>query len=192
MSLISFTPIQDGVTGVNAAATNNPLNTIYNDYNGNITDANIASSAAIAPSKLAGGNTNMLSTWQSWIPIWTGITIGTSTVVGNYVQIGKFVAFTLQVNIQSGFTLPSSGESTFSLPVTAASRYSGVVFIGAGELNHTDGSHPYTILSSSTTTAKLQTLGLSGSIVIYFSVNTSNAAVAVNDTFEIQGYYEAA
>lgn len=52
MSLISFTPLQDGVTGVNAAATNNPLNTIYNDYNGNITDANIATNAAIAGTKL--------------------------------------------------------------------------------------------------------------------------------------------
>lgn len=53
MGLISFSPLQDGVTGVNAAATNNPLNTIYNDYNGNITDANIASNAAIAGSKIA-------------------------------------------------------------------------------------------------------------------------------------------
>lgn len=53
MSLISFTPLADGVTGVNAAATNTPLNTIFNDYNGNITDANIASNAAIAYSKLA-------------------------------------------------------------------------------------------------------------------------------------------
>lgn len=52
MSLISFSPLQDGVTGVNAAATNTPLSTIYNDYNGNITDANIASGAAIAGSKL--------------------------------------------------------------------------------------------------------------------------------------------
>lgn len=53
MSLISFTPLQDGVTGVNAAATNNPLNTIFNDYNGNITNANIASNAAIAGSKIS-------------------------------------------------------------------------------------------------------------------------------------------
>lgn len=53
VSLVSFTPIQDGVTGVNAAATNTPLSTIYNDYNGNITDANISSSAAIAGSKIS-------------------------------------------------------------------------------------------------------------------------------------------
>jgi len=52
MSLISFTPLSDGVTAVNAAATNTPLSTIYNDYNGNITDANIASNAAIAGSKV--------------------------------------------------------------------------------------------------------------------------------------------
>jgi hypothetical protein len=53
MSLISFTALQDGVTGVNAAATNNPLNTIFNDYNGNITDANIATNAGIAGSKIS-------------------------------------------------------------------------------------------------------------------------------------------
>lgn len=41
------------MTGVNAAATNTPLSTIYNDYNGNITDANIATNAAIAYSKLS-------------------------------------------------------------------------------------------------------------------------------------------
>lgn len=53
MSLISFSPLQDGVTSVNAAATNTPLSTIYNDYNGNITDANIAANAAIAGSKIS-------------------------------------------------------------------------------------------------------------------------------------------
>ena len=52
MSLISFTPLADGVTAVNASATNTPLSTIYNDYNGNITDANIAVSASIAGSKI--------------------------------------------------------------------------------------------------------------------------------------------
>jgi hypothetical protein len=55
MSLVSFTPLQDGITGVNAAATNTPLSTIFNDYNGNITDANISASAAIAISKIAAG-----------------------------------------------------------------------------------------------------------------------------------------
>lgn len=52
MSLISPTQAQDGVTGVNAASINTPINTIANDYNGNITNANIASNAAIAGTKL--------------------------------------------------------------------------------------------------------------------------------------------
>lgn len=53
MSLISFTPLADGVTAVDAAATNTPLSTIYNDYNGNITNDNISTSAAISSSKIA-------------------------------------------------------------------------------------------------------------------------------------------
>jgi hypothetical protein len=56
MSLISFTPLADGVTAVAAAATNTPLSTIYNDYNGNITDANIAANAAISGAKVAFGS----------------------------------------------------------------------------------------------------------------------------------------
>lgn len=52
MSLISVSQAQDGVTGVNAASINTPINTIVNDYNGNITDANIAANAAINQSKI--------------------------------------------------------------------------------------------------------------------------------------------
>ena len=52
MSLISFTPVTDGSTA-SASGVNTPLSTIYNDYNGGITDANIASGAAIAASKIS-------------------------------------------------------------------------------------------------------------------------------------------
>lgn len=52
MSLVSFTPVVDNTTAT-AAGVNTPLSTIYNDYNGNITDANIASNAAIAGSKVS-------------------------------------------------------------------------------------------------------------------------------------------
>lgn len=51
MSLISITPVTDGATAT-AASVNNPLNTIVNDYNGGILDANIAANAAIALTKL--------------------------------------------------------------------------------------------------------------------------------------------
>lgn len=52
MALITPQQAQDGVTAVNAAAINTPINTIANDYNGNITDANIAANAAITGSKI--------------------------------------------------------------------------------------------------------------------------------------------
>lgn len=52
MGLINFTPITDGTTA-DAADVNSPLTTIYNEFNGNISNANIASNAAIAGSKLA-------------------------------------------------------------------------------------------------------------------------------------------
>lgn len=39
---------------IRSAEVNSNFNTIYNDYNGNITDANISASAAIAQSKISG------------------------------------------------------------------------------------------------------------------------------------------
>ena len=51
MALISFTSIQNG-TSPEASQVNNPLTTIYNEFNGNITAANLASNAVTTP-KLA-------------------------------------------------------------------------------------------------------------------------------------------
>jgi hypothetical protein len=47
MGLIAFTPISDGTTAV-AAQVNTPLQTIYNEFNGNIAAANLASNAVIS------------------------------------------------------------------------------------------------------------------------------------------------
>lgn len=58
MSLISFSPLQDGVTGVNASATNTPLSTIFNDYNGNITSANLAANSVTTPQITAANVTD--------------------------------------------------------------------------------------------------------------------------------------
>lgn len=52
MSLINYTPPADGETA-DAADVVTPLNTIYNEFNGNIDNSNIKSGAAIATSKLA-------------------------------------------------------------------------------------------------------------------------------------------
>lgn len=52
MSLINYTPPADGETA-DAADVVTPLNTIYNEFNGNIDNSNIKSAAAISTSKLA-------------------------------------------------------------------------------------------------------------------------------------------
>lgn len=52
MGLISFSTITDGTTAT-ASQVNTPLTTIYDEFNGNITNANIATGAGIATAKLA-------------------------------------------------------------------------------------------------------------------------------------------
>lgn len=52
MGLISPTQITDGTTA-NASDVNDPINTIANEFNGNIDNANIKTGAAIATAKLA-------------------------------------------------------------------------------------------------------------------------------------------
>lgn len=88
MSLISPSQAQDGVTGVNAASINNPINTIANDYNGNITDANISSSAAIAGSKLAGNGV-------------TADKLATNAITIGYTQITTPVTTTSTTQVQA-------------------------------------------------------------------------------------------
>lgn len=121
MTLISFSPLQDGVTGVNAAATNTPLNTIFNDYNGNITDANVASAAAIAFSKISGGSTTALVTWTNYTPTFTGFSISPTATGTRYVQIGKIIIVSY-----SCLDGTSNGTNfTVSLPITASTNSLG-------------------------------------------------------------------
>lgn len=54
MATISLPNTFSPNTTILSASVNSNFTTIYNDYNGNITNANIASGAAIAHSKLAG------------------------------------------------------------------------------------------------------------------------------------------
>lgn len=183
MSLISFTPLQDGVTGVNAAGTNNPLNTIYNDYNGNITDANISASAAIAFSKIAGGTVSALTAFTSWSPAWVNWTIGNGTVIAKYLQIGKGVWCRLSVTWGSTTSI-TGGDPTFTLPVTAVSGFyipfqpapgtGGASIDGTGS-----GSAMLVVNIRSTTTASMHTLNVAGT---YPNVTSISNSVPISHT----------
>ena len=82
MALVSFTSIQNG-TSPEASQVNNPLTTIYNEFNGNITAANLASNAVTTPKladasvtadKLGGWNyqSNTTNSQQSGLKIQSG------------------------------------------------------------------------------------------------------------------------
>lgn len=149
MSLISFSPLVDGSTAV-AAGVNTPLSTIYNDYNGNITDANIAAGAAIAYSKLAlpltlgsGSITGNFTTTSATAVQVTGLTATVTVPAGRTVRISVFgsdmfasasAAFTLSiwdgvvnVGTQLGRALANNGGSTgFTVPAICEAIVTGV------------------------------------------------------------------
>lgn len=189
MSLISFSPLQDGITGVNAAATNTPLSTIYNDYNGNITDANVSASAAIAFSKISGGSATALVAAQSWTPTWTNLTVGNATQSCKYLQIGKWVYF--RVSLVLGSTSSVGTTPTFTLPVTSVSM-SNLTIIGHSSLIDA-GTGPVQgfVVWASTTTAWPSAI----TTTYYTGLTASNPFIwsgANGDQILCTGMYEAA
>jgi hypothetical protein len=93
---------------------------------GTIVNADVSATAAITYSKLslAGSIVNAdLSTtagapggaWVTWTPTWSGLTVGASTIVARYLQVGKTVHFMLKVTL-SGATV-GTPQVTFTLPV---------------------------------------------------------------------------
>lgn len=176
------------MTGVNAAATNTPLNTIFNDYNGNITDANVASNAAIAFSKIAGGSSTALGAWQSWTPTWVNFTVGNGTNTGNYIEIGKTVFFRIVTVL--GSTSSMSTGPTFSLPVTSITVPNTVLPIGWGAISNGSGTFNALANWATTTTGLLR----------YWDTNNNGGGVtsttpgtwATNYAIVLQGQYEAA
>lgn len=195
MSLITVSQAQDGVTGVNAAAINTPVNTIANDYNGNITNANVSASAAIDFSKIAGGSSTSLLAWQAWTPSWTNLTIGNATVTARYVTVGKKVTCYLRVTLGSTSSVATS--PTFSLPVTAASGYNtpnNILAIGYAEDAGIAGSSIVIGIHNSVTVGSLFAAGASGTYVVT-SLGVSSTVPftwGVGDYFNATFEYEAA
>lgn len=130
MTLITQTLISDGTT-IDASDVNTPISTIYNDYNGNITNANIAANAAIAGSKLgtgtAGvGNANLNQTagniggvYAAWVPEFTGWSSNPANGLYYYSRHGQTVILTINQ--------PTNGTSnattcTLTLPFPAVTR----------------------------------------------------------------------
>lgn len=191
--LISFTPIQDGVTGVAASATNTPLQTIYNDYNGNITDANIASSAAIAFSKVAGGTASALGAYLSYTPSLVGITVGNGVIVGKYIQIGKHVH--CYGSLTFGSSTSVTGTTTISLPVSASANYISddstigqIGFIDTGNASYAGG-----IRVANSTTVRVLVWVANGTFLTDSGLSSVQPFTwGTGDVLTWTGYFEAA
>ena len=64
MGLIGFTNIVDGTT-IDGADVNTPLNTIYNEFNGNIDATNMKDGAAVTNAKLSTSAGELGGSWAS-------------------------------------------------------------------------------------------------------------------------------
>lgn len=83
MGTISFTPPTDGSTA-EAADVVTPLNTIYDEFNGNIDNANIKANAGISGSKLADASVDLgtkASTWDGWVAVSDSWAYASSTTI---------------------------------------------------------------------------------------------------------------
>jgi hypothetical protein len=75
-----------------------------------------------------GSNTS----WTSYTPTWTSVTVGNGSTAGAYIRIGKMII--ARINLVRGSTTTFSGAvPLFTLPVTAnVDVSSGVRIIGSG------------------------------------------------------------
>lgn len=196
MSLISYSNISDGTT-IDASDVNNPMNTIFNDYNGNIDSNNLASNAIttakitdgnVTPAKLQSG-TGSSWTWQNWSPTYANISVGNGTATAKYVQIGKLVYFHWHLLVGSTTTLDSN--MTISLPVTAASHYNNRM-ANLGDLTFHDSGTGFfggqVVTDGSTTLMSLFfNTGTNGALT-----STFGGVEAAGDDLDVAGCFEAA
>lgn len=156
MGLISLTEIQDGTTA-EAADVNAELTKVFDEFNGGISNANIASNANIDISKLSTGG------WTSWTPTYTNFTLGDGTVKAFYSQVGKTISGRIIITLGSTSSVDGTAV-TFSTPVTAHSDYAtGTHYIGDvrfGDASSTDYVGVLS-LSGSTTAITLRAVGAS-------------------------------
>lgn len=116
MSTVSLTLPSDGDT-IDASDVNNPLNAIAAVINGGIDSTNVTA-GGLTPANLVSG-TGSSWAWQSWTPTYTNFTVGNSTVIVKYTQMGKQITcrFSIVVGTTAAGTIGS--VIAISLPVTA-------------------------------------------------------------------------
>lgn len=132
MSIVAKPNTFSANTTISSSKVNDNFDTLYDDYNGGITAANLAT-GAITTAKIADANvtTDKIAdanvtnaklasqALQSWTPTWVNLTVGNGTVIAKYIQIGRTVQCVISVVFGSTTSIGGTAP-TFTLPVTAA------------------------------------------------------------------------
>jgi len=147
--------------------------------------------AAVTPAKLIAG-TGSTWVWQSWVPTWTNLTVGSGTVTASYIQIGKTVFFKVKFVYGAGSAVGTA--PAFTLPVTSTAVFTSNNILGGGLCDDTGvAGYPAVTTHASTTTAGLAVQVASGT---YTSLAGVTATVpftwAAGDIYSAGGFYEAA
>lgn len=169
MSTISVTNIADG-DAVTAASINNQVNTIVNDYNGNITAANLASSSVttakitnstVTADKLSTGATQtLIATSESTASTsYTDLaTVGPSVTVTIGVNGLALLTITVQQSNSAGTAVTYTSYVASGANTIAASDNTALVFVSPANNNALQASYTalLTGLTAGSTTFKMQ------------------------------------
>lgn len=204
-------------TTASASEVNDNFDTIYNEFNGNIGAANLASNAvttakindaavttaklndgSVTPAKLTSGAATTWA-WQTWSPTWTNLTIGSATVVAKYAQVGKTIHYKLQITWAAN-TSQSAVDVQFTLPVTSTSDYSAYFPIGFGAALDASTSTRYYLSPGwfDTTHGVINSVQYNGSatgtqtLTIGGVTATAPVTWTTSDVWYVMGSYEAA
>lgn len=130
-----------------ASEVNSDFNTIYNEFNGNIENANVKSSAAIAASKINFGtsvwNRGVLSLATSDISVGTG---KDEFTIPQTIPSGKWVIESVEVEVD---TAPTSGKTlTIDLNKAGTTMLSAPISVADSAVISTGNTPSVTALSA--------------------------------------------
>ena len=201
-------------TSASSSEVNSNFQTIFNDYNGGISAANLATDS-VTTSKITDGNvtaakiaTNSITVtqmaasmgagtggagaWVSWTPTLGGITIGNGTLACFYIQIAKTVIAKFRFTF--GSTSDVTATTTFTLPVTASSNFTAFDSVGTATFQDFESNlYLGSVYISSTTVAKMIAHAVNATYATQHEWTTTTPFdTAANDTFSALIVYEAA
>lgn len=187
MGTISVTNISDGTT-IDAADVNNQINTIVNEFNGNIDNANIKSGAAIDGSKLADDSV----TPAKWTNPYKFRVSRNSAANSGSGAFAKLTFDTEQYDSNSNFasgtyTVPVTGYYHFDWLVTSAASAStwiaSLMKTNGGTTELSRGSEVRTALNPNTSKGGDTVQLTAGDTVEIHVFGNSAIAIQVADTY---------